>query len=44
MKSALILIAAIPAFVVSAAAQQPTATELAAWKRQAQNVTITRDD
>ena len=44
MKSPLILIAAIPAFVVSAAAQQPTATELAAWKRQAQNVTITRDD
>jgi acyl-homoserine-lactone acylase len=44
MKSALSLIAAIPAFVVSAAAQQPTATELAAWKRQAQNVTITRDD
>ncbi len=44
MKSALILIAAIPAFVVSSGAQQPTATELAAWKRQAQNVTITRDD
>ncbi len=44
MKSPLILIAAIPAFVVSAAAQQPTATDLAAWKRQAQNVTITRDD
>ena len=44
MKSALILIAAIPALVVSAGAQQPTATDLAAWKRQAQNVTITRDD
>ena len=44
MKSALILIAAIPAFVTSASAQQPTATELAAWQRQAQNVTIIRDD
>ena len=30
--------------LVSAGAQQPTATEIAAWKREAQNVTITRDD
>src|SRR5512146_145156 len=30
--------------LVSAGAQQPTATELAAWKREAQRVTIIRDD
>ncbi|HEU4786879.1 MAG TPA: penicillin acylase family protein, partial [Gemmatimonadaceae bacterium] len=30
--------------LVSAGAQQPTATEIAAWKREAQNVTIARDD
>src|SRR5512135_3009392 len=30
--------------LVSAGAQQPTATEIAVWKREAQNVTITRDD
>ncbi|HTJ22361.1 MAG TPA: penicillin acylase family protein [Gemmatimonadaceae bacterium] len=30
--------------LVSAGAQQPTATDIAAWKREAQNVTITRDD
>src|SRR5512135_1749710 len=30
--------------LVSAGAQQPTATEIAAWKREAQNVTISRDD
>ena len=40
----LILLLATTAFV-SAAAQQPaTPAEVAAWKRQAQNVTITRDD
>src|SRR5512138_3447469 len=30
--------------LVSAGAQQPTASEIATWKREAQNVTITRDD
>ena len=45
MKKVLILIAAaVPTLAVSSAAQQPTAAELAAWKREAQNVTITRDD
>ena len=39
----LILLLATTA-LVSAGAQQPTATEIAAWKREAQNVTITRDD
>src|SRR5512144_919666 len=29
--------------LVSAGAQQPTAAEIAAWKREAQHVTITRD-
>ncbi len=45
MKKVLILIAAaVPTLAVSSAAQQPTAAELAAWKHEAQNVTITRDD
>ncbi len=45
MKKVLILIAAaVPTLAVSSAAQQPTAAELAAWKREAQNVTIMRDD
>src|SRR5512146_1760801 len=30
--------------LVSAGAQQATPAEIAAWKREAQNVTITRDD
>src|SRR5215467_2196390 len=46
MKLVSTLVALIPVAVASLAAQQPTpnATDLAAWKRQAQNVTITRDD
>ena len=45
MKKVLILIAAaVPTLAVASAAQQPAAAELAAWKREAQNVTITRDD
>src|SRR5512138_492049 len=39
----LILLFATPA-LVTAGAQQPTAGEIATWKREAQNVTITRDD
>jgi acyl-homoserine lactone acylase PvdQ len=40
----LVLILAATATAASAAAQQPASTEIAAWKREAQNVTITRDD
>src|SRR5215831_5395268 len=42
MKTVLILIAT--AATVAAQSPKPTAAELAAWKREAQNVTITRDD
>src|SRR5215467_3143203 len=43
MKTVLILIATTAA-AVAAQSPKPTAAELGAWKRQAQNVTITRDD
>ena len=42
MKTSLILLLAMA--IVPAGAQQPTPAEIAAWKREAQNVTITRDD
>src|SRR5579884_1680729 len=42
MKKLVLLLGA--AFAATAAAQQPSSRELAAWKREAQNVTITRDD
>jgi acyl-homoserine-lactone acylase len=45
MKSiSLLIAAAMPALAATLAAQQPTSAELAAWKREAQNVTIIRDD
>ena len=40
----LLLLIATTAFVSAGAQQPPTPAEIAAWKRQAQNVTITRDD
>jgi acyl-homoserine-lactone acylase len=43
MKPVILLLAAT-AFLSAGAQQQPTAAEVAAWKRQAQNITITRDD
>ena len=42
MKTPLILLLTMA--VVSAGAQQATPAEIAAWKREARNVTITRDD
>src|SRR5690349_23670859 len=43
MKTVLILIATAAA-TLGAQSPKPTAAELAAWKREAQSVTITRDD
>jgi len=40
----LILLLATTAFLSAGAQQPPTTAEIAAWKREAQNVTITRDD
>jgi len=39
-----LLVGALAPIVSAAAAQQPSAAELARWQREAQNVTIVRDD
>jgi acyl-homoserine lactone acylase PvdQ len=44
MKPLIVLFATTALVSAGASAQQPTAAEIAAWKREAQNVTITRDD
>ena len=44
MKTVLILVATAVTVAAQSPLPKPTAAELAAWKREAQNVTITRDD
>src|SRR5689334_1634060 len=44
MKTVLILVVTAVSLAAQSPLPKPTAAELAAWKREAQNVTITRDD
>src|SRR5690242_10562772 len=44
MKTVLMLIVVAATVAAQSPLPKPTAAELAAWKREAQNVTITRDD
>jgi len=44
MKTVLILVATAVSLAAQSPLPKPTAAELSAWKREAQNVTVTRDD
>src|SRR5690242_14956988 len=44
MKTVLILVVTAVSLAAQSPLPKPTAAELSAWKREAQNVTVTRDD